>query len=70
MEKTILNKRNQILENINLCKEKGLNSVSAILALQEDEKDLIEKELVAYFISEGYKVSITNGEFKILNIEW
>lgn len=70
IESRIEKHRKQIFENIDLSKQKGLRKVSAILAIQDEEKDKIEKELMSILLNEGYRVSITQGEFKILTIEW
>lgn len=68
-EKLEKNKQ-QIYENIELSKEKGMNRLSAILATQGEYKDEIQKELTQTLLNDGYKVSISEGELKILTIEW
>ena len=62
--------KNQILENISLSKEKGLNKLSAILAIEDEDKEKIERELIQLLLDEGYRVSTTKGDYKILTIEW
>lgn len=62
--------KKQIFENIELGREKGVNKISAILAIQDERKDDLERELVQILIEDGYKVSSTKGDFKVLTIEW
>lgn len=62
----INNKKNKILENINYAKEKNINKISAILISNDEEN----KELISWFILEGYKVSLIRDEVNILVIEW
>ncbi|MGL5353256.1 MAG: hypothetical protein ACRDA5_08005, partial [Clostridium sp.] len=59
-----------IIENINYGKSVGMNKISAILAVPEDEKESTEKDLITWLIIEGYKVSLVKDEMKVLVIEW
>ncbi|MDV4152211.1 hypothetical protein R0131_15390 [Clostridium sp. AL.422] len=68
MDKEILNeKKRKILENINYAKEENINKISAILVIDDEE---IQKELLAWLIYEGYKVSLIKDDVNILTIEW
>ena len=61
-----------ILRNIAQGKEAGLNRVSAVFAISDrDElkKNMIS-DLAVWLISLGYKVSLKQGELKILIVEW
>lgn len=63
------NKR-KIIENIEYGKTVGINKVSAIFAIHDEEKEKMEKELINWLILDGYKVSLIQDEMKILVIEW
>ncbi len=61
-----------ILRNIAQGKESGLKKVSAVFAISDrDElrKNMIS-DLAMWLISSGYRVSLKEGELKILIIEW
>lgn len=62
--------KNKILENIEYGKNVGVNKISAIFAIEDEEREVIEKELINWLIIEGYKVSLVQDEMKILVIEW
>lgn len=64
--------KNIILRNIEQSKQAGLNKVSAVFAISkrdEVRKNMIT-DLAAWLITNGYKVSLKEGELKILIIEW
>lgn len=61
-----------ILRNIQQGKQAGVNRVSAVFAVSK--KDELRKNMVTdlavWLISNGYKVSLKDGELEILTIEW
>lgn len=61
-----------ILRNIQQGKQAGVNKVSAVFAVSK--KDELRKnmatDLAVWLISNGYKVSLKDGELEILTIEW
>lgn len=61
-----------ILRNIQQGKQAGVNKVSAVFAVSK--KDELRKNMVTdlavWLISNGYKVSLKDGELEILTIEW
>ena len=64
--------KNIILRNIEQGKQAGLNKVTAVFAISkrdEVKKNMIT-DLAAWLITNGYKVSLKQGELKILIIEW
>lgn len=61
--------KNKISENINMGKNMGVNKISAILAIDDRENEIIIK-LVNWLLLEGYKVSLKKEEYSILTIEW
>ncbi|MGL5380733.1 hypothetical protein [Clostridium sp.] len=62
--------KKKIIENINYGKEIGVNKISAIFMLEDEERDKIEKDLITWLIIDGYKVALRNDEVKILVVEW
>lgn len=62
--------KNKIIENIEYGKNVGINKISAIFAVEDEDKEMLEKELINWLILEGYKVSLVQDEMKILVIEW
>lgn len=61
--------RDKIQENIELGKSMGVNKISAILAI-DDESEEIQKQLVNWLLSEGYRISLKKEDYTILTIEW
>ncbi|MGG7153498.1 hypothetical protein ACQPUR_23025 [Clostridium neonatale] len=61
-----------ILRNIEQSKQAGLNKVSAVFAIskRDEVRKNIITDLAAWLITNGYKVSLKEGELKILIIEW
>ena len=61
-----------ILRNIEQGKKAGVNKVSAVFAISK--RDEIRKNMVTdlatWLITDGYKVSLKEGELEILTIEW
>lgn len=70
VDRIVEEKKNKILENINYAKESGMNKLSAILVDRNIEDGLVKKELISYFVAEGYKVSLYKDEVEFLVIEW
>lgn len=71
-EEKLNENKNIILRNIEQSKQAGLNKVSAVFAISkrdEVRKNMIT-DLAAWLITNGYKVSLKEGELKILIIEW
>ena len=71
-EENLNGNKNIILRNIEQSKQAGLNKVSAVFAISkrdEVRKNMIT-DLAAWLITNGYKVSLKEGELKILIIEW
>lgn len=62
--------KDKIMENIEYGKKVGVNKISAIFAIEDENKEVLEKELVNWLILEGYKISLIQEEMKILVIEW
>ena len=58
------------MENIEYGRSVGINKISAIFAVEDEDKETLEKELINWLILEGYKVSLIQDEMKILVIEW
>lgn len=61
--------KNKISENIKIGKNMGVNKISAILAIDDKDNEIVIK-LVNWLLLEGYKVSLKNEEYSILTIEW
>ena len=61
-----------ILRNIAQGKGSGLNKVSAVFAISD--RDELKKNMITdlaiWLMCEGYKVSLKQGELKILIVEW
>lgn len=57
------------MENIEYGRSVGINKISAIFAIEDEDKEALEKELMNWLILEGYKVSLIQDEMKILVIE-
>ena len=71
-EENLNENKNIILRNIEQSRQAGLNKVSAVFAISkrdEVRKNMIT-DLAAWLITNGYKVSLKEGELKILIIEW
>lgn len=62
--------KKKIIENIDYGKNIGVNKISAIFMLEDEEREKIEKDLITWLIIDGYKVSLRNDEVKILVVEW
>lgn len=58
------------MENIEYGKIVGINKISAIFAVEDENKEELEKELMTWLILEGYKVSVVKDEMRVLVIEW
>ncbi|KJZ86470.1 hypothetical protein ClosIBUN13A_CONTIG169g02612 [Clostridium sp. IBUN13A] len=60
------------MRNIQQGKQAGVNKVSAVFAVSK--RDELRKNMVTdlavWLISNGYKVSLKDGELEILTIEW
>lgn len=69
-EEKLQKQKEQIYENISLSKERGMNRLSAILAIQDENKQDLENGLIQELKNNGYKVTTTEGELKVLTIEW
>ena len=71
-EENLNENKNIILRNIEQSKQAGLNKVSAVFAIskRDEVRKNIITELAAWLITNGYKVSLKEGELKILIIEW
>ncbi|OOM13814.1 hypothetical protein [Clostridium saccharobutylicum] len=64
--------KNIILRNIEQGKQAGVNKVSAVFAISkrdEFRKGMVT-DLAIWLITDGYKVSLKEGELEILTIEW
>ena len=71
-EEKLSENKNVIRRNIEQGKKSGLNRVSAVFAISKrDElrKNMIN-DLAVWLIEDGYKVSLKQGELRILIIEW
>ena len=71
-EENLNENKNIILRNIEQSKQAGLNKVSAVFAISKSDevrKNMIT-DLAAWLITNGYKVSLKEGELKILIIGW
>ncbi len=71
-EENLNENKNIILRNIEQGKKAGVNKISAVFAISK--RDEIRKNMVtdlaAWLITDGYKVSLKEGELEILTIEW
>lgn len=71
-EEKLNENKNIILRNIEQGKQAGVNKVSAVFAVSK--RDELRKNMVTdlavWLISNGYKVSLKDGELEILTIEW
>jgi hypothetical protein len=71
-EQRLNENKNIILRNIQQGKRAGVNKVSAVFAVSK--RDEIRRNMVtdlaAWLITDGYKVSLKEGELEILTIEW
>lgn len=71
-EEKLNENKNIILRNIEQGKQAGVNKVSAVFAVSK--RDEVRKNMVTdlavWLISNGYKVSLKDGELEILTIEW
>jgi hypothetical protein len=71
-EEKLNENKNIILRNIQQGKQAGVNKVSAVFAVSK--RDELRKNMVTdlavWLISNGYKVSLKDGELEILTIEW
>ena len=71
-EEKLNESKNIILRNIQQGKQAGVNKVSAVFAVSK--RDELRKNMVTdlavWLISNGYKVSLKDGELEILTIEW
>ncbi|WP_294376238.1 hypothetical protein [uncultured Clostridium sp.] len=71
-EEKLNENKNIILRNIEQGKQAGMNKVSAVFAVSK--RDELRKNMVTdlavWLISNGYKVSLKEGELEILTIEW
>ena len=71
-EENLNENKNIILRNIEQSKQAGLNKVSAVFAISK--RDEVRKNMITdladWIITNGYKVSLKEGELKILIIEW
>ena len=71
-EEKLNENKNIILRNIQQGKQAGVNKVSAVFAVSK--RDELRKNMVTdlavWLISNGYEVSLKDGELEILTIEW
>lgn len=71
-EEKLNENKNIILRNIEQGKQAGVNKVSAVFAVSK--RDEVRKNMVTdlavWLITNGYKVSLKEGELEILTIEW
>jgi hypothetical protein len=71
-EEKLNENKNIILRNIEQGKKAGVNKVSAVFAINkmdEIRRNMIT-DLATWLITDGYKVSLKEGELEILTIEW
>ena len=59
----------KVIENINKSKSMGMNKITAILAI-DDEDEIIQGALINWLIKEGYRISLIKEDYNILVIEW
>ena len=71
-EEKLNENKNIILRNIEQGKRAGVTKVSAVFAVSK--RDEVRKNMVTdlaiWLLSDGYKVSLKEGELEILTIEW
>lgn len=67
MENRLQRNKEKIKENIDMGKNMGVNKISAILAMCDEETEM---KLISWLLSEGYKVSLMKEDYSILTIEW
>ncbi len=71
-EEKLNENKNIIMRNIEQGKKAGVNKVSAVFAISkrdEIRKNMIT-DLATWLLTDGYKVSLKEGELEILTIEW
>lgn len=71
-EEKLNENKNIILRNIEQGKKAGVNKISAVFAINkmdEIRRNMIT-DLATWLITDGYKVSLKEGELEILTIEW
>ena len=59
----------KVIENINKSKSMGMNKITAILAI-DDEDEILQGALINWLIKEGYRISLIKEDYNILVIEW
>ncbi|MDR5588290.1 MULTISPECIES: hypothetical protein [Clostridium] len=71
-DKKFLENKKIILEKIDQGKQAGINKVSAVFAINENDemKNKMVKEIATWLMEDGYKISLKEDELKILVIEW
>ena len=71
-EEKLNENKNIILRNIQQGKQAGVNKVSAVFAVskRDELRQNMVTDLAVWLISNGYKVSLKDGELEILTIEW
>ncbi|ACD24515.1 hypothetical protein FDB55_00980 [Clostridium botulinum] len=71
-DKKFLENKKIILEKIEQGKQAGINKVSAVFAINENDemKNKMVKEIATWLMEDGYKISLKEDELKILVIEW
>lgn len=62
--------KRKIQENIEYGEKMGINKISAILMINDEENEKIEKDIISWLIMDGYKVSMYKDDVKVLTIEW
>lgn len=71
-EEKLNENKNIILSNIEQGKKAGVNKVSAVFAISKKDgsRRNMVTDLATWLITDGYKVSLKEGELEILIIEW
>ncbi|OOM77157.1 hypothetical protein CLPUN_24720 [Clostridium puniceum] len=71
-EQRLNENKNIILRNIQQGKRAGVNKVSAVFAVsrRDEIRRNMVTDLATWLITDGYKVSLKEGELEILTIEW
>jgi len=71
-EQRLNENKNIILRNIQQGKRAGVNKVSAVFAVskRDEIRRSMVTDLATWLITDGYKVSLKEGELEILTIEW
>ena len=54
----------KVIENINKSKSMGMNKITAILAI-DDEDEIIQGALINWLIKEGYRISLIKEDYNI-----